>query len=246
MLVSKYMILKDLVIEASEKEVMDILLLQYQFSENDLLGYQEVLAKLKNMEPISSECQILIEHMVDCEGEGYEHVHGSIPGEEITRSLLFISHEEWLGMEITQSTLQNYSSAEIVAHCLYEMTFCGFSSSEVEESRLEMMDGGQWIAYEDICTKMDILLEKMDGNLSDDHPDVIELLSLSDQADRLYWELHPDLTAELPLNLDVELLVNLIRIAREQDLCLNELVNKCLDELVKSLDKDHSNHGHEA
>ena len=39
---------------------------------------------------------------------------------------------EWMGLDISPETLENFSYAEIVAHCLYEMTWFGGSEEEVK------------------------------------------------------------------------------------------------------------------
>ncbi|NLO51569.1 MAG: hypothetical protein GX103_10490, partial [Bacteroidales bacterium] len=39
----------------------------------------------------------------------------------------------WLGMEISQESLQHFSELEIISHCLYEMTFVGFEEEEIQK-----------------------------------------------------------------------------------------------------------------
>lgn len=36
-------------------------------------------------------------------------------------------------MTISQATLENFSELEIIAHCLFEMTFIGFDKEEIQE-----------------------------------------------------------------------------------------------------------------
>jgi len=40
---------------------------------------------------------------------------------------------QWLGMEISKESLQEFSEQEIIVHCLYEMTFEGFSEDAIEK-----------------------------------------------------------------------------------------------------------------
>ena len=45
---------------------------------------------------------------------------------------------EWLGMEIDADTLAKYSPSDLVAHCLWEMTFCGFDETAIDAQRTEI------------------------------------------------------------------------------------------------------------
>ena len=44
----------------------------------------------------------------------------------------FCPWKEWVSMYITQDSLDNFTKEDIVAACLYEMTFFGFTDSEVQ------------------------------------------------------------------------------------------------------------------
>lgn len=45
----------------------------------------------------------------------------------------FVKWEKWLGMDLAPETLDNFSELEIIAHCLFEMTFCGYEQEEIQE-----------------------------------------------------------------------------------------------------------------
>ena len=49
-----------------------------------------------------------------------------------TLALEFTPWDEWLGMDIDQSSLKDFSSYEIICHCLDEMTFMGFDQEEIK------------------------------------------------------------------------------------------------------------------
>jgi hypothetical protein len=42
-------------------------------------------------------------------------------------------------MKIDEETLQAYSAKETIIHCLWEMTFCGYSTEEISEQRAELL-----------------------------------------------------------------------------------------------------------
>jgi hypothetical protein len=41
--------------------------------------------------------------------------------------------EKWLGMSIAPEILKNFNELEIISHCLFEMTFCGYEQEEIQE-----------------------------------------------------------------------------------------------------------------
>jgi len=36
-------------------------------------------------------------------------------------------------MDLAPETLDNFSELEIISHCLFEMTFCGYEQEEIQE-----------------------------------------------------------------------------------------------------------------
>ena len=36
-------------------------------------------------------------------------------------------------MKLSPETLENFNELEIISHCLYEMTFCGYEQEEIQE-----------------------------------------------------------------------------------------------------------------
>jgi len=39
----------------------------------------------------------------------------------------FVEWKKWLGMDLENETMNNFNELEIIAHCLYEMTFYGYT-----------------------------------------------------------------------------------------------------------------------
>jgi len=58
------------------------------------------------------------------------HATPEYGAEETVWSLSLQSWRSWLGMTIEPATLAEYSPAQVVAHCLSDMTFHGFSEAE--------------------------------------------------------------------------------------------------------------------
>lgn len=108
--------------------------------------YKKFLEYLKPLTPIESEFRIAIDHIIDthifCNDiDDWYSVHGiSDDKNEIgTYALEYSPFEEWLGMEIEDKTLKEYPEPFIIVHCLWEMTFCGFTNQDIK-NRLDEID----------------------------------------------------------------------------------------------------------
>lgn len=127
------MTLKEILNTTNEDSVLKILAEVYESSDNDIKGYSSLLKKLKVMTPVASEYQLCIQHVVGFDGYEYEDVSGVKHKGDESVGVSLTPREEWLGMEIQDDTLASYSPDEILAHCLWEMTFYGFTEGEVDE-----------------------------------------------------------------------------------------------------------------
>lgn len=123
--------------------------------EEDLEGYRRVFAELRAMGPepdpmrIAIECRPLLgEDAVVPEVIGRNgtlnrdlddfrhmasHADPTLGDREVAYSLSLHPWRCWLGMTVEPETLRAYSPAEVVAHCLWDMTFHGFSEAAIRE-----------------------------------------------------------------------------------------------------------------
>ena len=136
---AKTVTFREVLHQTNMENVIAALKSHYKSSENGVDGYRELMDELLGKKPVFSKYQISIEH-VNTGDEEYEHVSGVIPGDEQAYGIEFNSREEWLGMHLTEDTLKNYSNEDIIAHCLWEMTFFGFTDSEVQKKKDELID----------------------------------------------------------------------------------------------------------
>ena len=109
----------------------------FQSNEDDINAHKEAFGKLLLLPVESSDIQIEIRHIKDDEEEyfevcGIEKIKDN--GEEKTENLAieFTPWSEWLGMQISKVTEKNYNELEIISHCLYEMTYAGFTEEEIQ------------------------------------------------------------------------------------------------------------------
>lgn len=113
----------------------------YPDQETFISDYEKVFNELKILKPVDSEISIIVSNEIDeydnekyINVSGYDNSKTSSSNNELTDSLAleFTSWNEWLGMDIDQDSLKNFSHLELICHCLHEMTFMGFSQEEIK------------------------------------------------------------------------------------------------------------------
>ena len=121
-----------------------------------LASYRELRRRLQKMEAVPSELAIDLERVGDGDEEPAITVDGVcfVPldeaslevSEEIARqgksarfALDFCPWSEWLGMVVTHESRDQFTPAEIVAACLWEMTAIAFDESSIQRFRDEVM-----------------------------------------------------------------------------------------------------------
>jgi hypothetical protein len=117
-----------------------VLLKLYPDEKKNLSGYKEVFNKLKIMPIKESNISILVSNEID-DFDNIEYVNVSgyytnpkdnIDEQELSLAIEFTHWNEWLGMDVSPKTLSDFNELEIIAHCLYEMTFVGYEEKEIQ------------------------------------------------------------------------------------------------------------------
>ena len=132
----------DLISQTSWQQIAIDLIAAFPEEQTSIDGYQEVYDSLGQIIPAGTETFINIERAEDDfeAGSFYIHVYGTKLGDNMSYGLIYCSWSELLAMEIAPNTLSNFTSSEIVAYCLYEMTWAGFSEKEIDEERNSIID----------------------------------------------------------------------------------------------------------
>ncbi len=115
-----------------------VLLKLYPDEKKNISGYEEVYNKLRVLQPKETDFSILLSKELDLENESYIHVCGYQNDVNNSYAIEFTPWEEWLGMEIDKNTLESLNEFEIIAHCLYEMTFYGFDEMTIQSGMNEI------------------------------------------------------------------------------------------------------------
>ena len=123
------------------------------------LVHKGVLETLRDLRPAKTDDALAISIEVDDDGGGLEafDVHCVTRDSTDRVALDFVRWEEILGMHIDAPMLERYSSAEIVAHCLHEITFWGATQEEIAEEAAELEHRARsddMVAWEDVQRRL--------------------------------------------------------------------------------------------
>lgn len=131
---------------------VELTLLQLYPDQDKMIDeYRNVYEKLKFTKPTDyDEFEIILKEY-DCDSnfeideETYVDVSGQkkIPDpNEITNgyALEFLEWDKWLGMDLATETIKKFSELEIIAHCLYEMTFIDYNEEAIQQQWKSLND----------------------------------------------------------------------------------------------------------
>ena len=153
--------LKDLILVADWNDVKSSLLQAYPRSKESIRKFQSVFETLLSLKPRETNMGLYFKEIIPegTDEEPYVEVFGkdgtlnsNLPdlrrfretaspefaNSETSFALELVPWDEWLGMELSPSTIQVYSCSEIIAHCLWEMTFFGFDQATIEKEKKEI------------------------------------------------------------------------------------------------------------
>lgn len=116
----------------------------YPDQDKIISEYRNVFEKVQMLEPIDNDMLIVL---TECESNSLDNTEENcfyvdVSGRKIINdpssfsnsyALEFEKWEKWLGMELAPETIENFNELEIISHCLYEMTFCGYRQEEIQE-----------------------------------------------------------------------------------------------------------------
>jgi hypothetical protein len=157
--------LKDIFETADFAEVWDALIECYPDQEEAYYDYAEMFDQLMEMEPSANPSGILIR--VECcadeeDGEQFYDVFGMQAGRLEQYALELVPWEDWLGFGLTLDTVERMSDPEIIAHCLYEMSFLSFDQNEIADIYDEMVRRAQLNGQSDWMVGYDELMHDRD------------------------------------------------------------------------------------
>jgi len=127
----------------------------YPDQEKNLEGYEVVFNELLSLTPATTEMRICVEEYIDdYDGHPYTSItgfDGTTWGEhepefdfteeqanrELPFSLSWTPWEEWLGMDVEA---EGYEEVDVICHALYDMTFYGYTQSDIQDVANEVLE----------------------------------------------------------------------------------------------------------
>lgn len=125
---------RDIVRGCSFKSVKESVLRLYPGQKKNINGYKDVFKTLRLMRSRNDKAGMAIDIRKVGRGKNaYFDVSGRCVEEDIQQlyALEYTPWSKWLGYEVPQNILKKMPKDEIVAHCLWEMTFAGFTQKKI-------------------------------------------------------------------------------------------------------------------
>ncbi len=131
---------------------VELTLIKLYPDQNQMLDeYRKVYEKLKVTEPADyDELEIILtEYDSDPDFESDKETYVDVLGQkknsdlnDISNSyaIEFLEWDKWLGMDLALQTTKNFSDLEIIAHCLYEMTFIDYDEDVIQQQLKSLTD----------------------------------------------------------------------------------------------------------
>lgn len=140
--------LKDIIDFVSWEDVAKVLQAHYKKDwEKSHYGFENVFYRLKELEPQEAKGMIVVKEQVDLINEGNTFVAVSFFIDDTFYAPDFTPWNVWLGMDIASKSFE-FKFEEIAAHCLWEMTYYGFSETKIESTYKKLADAFEKVKKE--------------------------------------------------------------------------------------------------
>jgi len=142
----------ELVYKYKWDEICSVLISLYPNDQKNISGFKMVFEQLQTLMPAETNMRIILKEVFDeFENERYTCVSGvdgtlkkeenpeifkddKIGNQEVSYGIEFTDWEEWLGMDIDPESTLNYHETDIITHCLWEMSFYGYTQEAIKKT----------------------------------------------------------------------------------------------------------------
>lgn len=133
----------ELIHSLDKAKVLGTLPRLYRGKGEDPEGYDQMWDTLKGLQPKFTDMSVVLSRRwsLDKPPKPRVEVSGIKDGEQQHYAIEFVDWQEWLSMPIiVAEELQPMPSEEQLAHCLYEMSWAGYTQSEIKEQFDTILD----------------------------------------------------------------------------------------------------------
>lgn len=142
---SRKMKLKEIITTSNWDTVRKVFLRNYPSQRKSIIGYELVYKKLRAKSPTTSTIELFCDkgELILKGDDQFHDIYGvdgtkREDGELEKFSLSLTAWSEWLGTSLSEKILNNYTKEEIISHCLFDMTFHGFSEAKIKKAKKEL------------------------------------------------------------------------------------------------------------
>lgn len=141
---------KELIDKYNWEDICSTFIQLYPDEERNIVGYKRVFEELRTLKPLETKMSIVVEDVFDeYDRKYYFHVYGKdgtlnsdinpdqfkdnkLGNQEVSYGIEFTNWAEFLSMNIDDKSLVKYSELDIIGHCLWEITFYGFTQKDIK------------------------------------------------------------------------------------------------------------------
>ena len=143
------MTLKQLIGRHSWLNIEAALCNEYPAERKNIDAYETVYHQLLLMPESGTDLQLVLQQIWQTEDNNHNESYVDVVGKKQTPhiadadlaigyALDFTPWAEWLAMPVSSKTLQCFPEAEIIAHCLWEMTFHSFDENVIQDEKARL------------------------------------------------------------------------------------------------------------
>lgn len=147
---------RDVLMETEWENVQERFVVLYPDEAKSIDGYRNVYHTLKELNAKSNEDDTtIVINFVPDEEKPYYGVSGKVLGKELLYGLEFCDWTEWLGYYMGET---DFSNEDFVAHCLWEMTWWGFTQEDIKKQE-DLLNEATEDDYKEAVSLEDLLNE---------------------------------------------------------------------------------------
>lgn len=126
--------LKQLLLKYKIKDIIARLIVLYPTQKKNKKGHIKALEELYKLNPTKSNVKIHVYKYYDNSDKRYYNYVSGIDNAGKLWALAYTEWNEWLAMKIDRRSLKEFNNIDIVCHCLWEMTFNGYSNKAIKKA----------------------------------------------------------------------------------------------------------------